>query len=278
MQMGDRKQQEIDFHNKLREGAAQQRWSVEEEKRLEDNPLWSNFKFYSVERKSIDLVENSLKAWVPGKRVLDYCCGNGDDTVKMAKMGAAEVCGIDISDVGIEHGRNHAREEGVQGRAKFFVMDAENMEFPDNHFDVIKIYGCLHHLDLSKALPELSRVMKPDGIAIATEALGHNPIIHLYRKMTPDLRTPWEVGHLLKKKDLVQARQYFGEVNPTFFHLLTLGAIPLRRTPLFLPALRLLEALDSVLLKLPFIRYQAWQVVFTMAKPNKRCVTTSATG
>lgn len=265
-----RKQQEIDFHNMLREDAPQQRWTVEEEDRLRENPLWSNFRYYSIERKSIDLVENFLQARVPGRRVLDYCCGNGDDTVKLAKMGAAQVCGIDISDVGLDHGRNRAREEGVDNRAQFFLMDAENLDFPDNYFDVIKIYGCLHHLDLAKAYSELSRVLKPDGIAIATEALGHNPIIHLYRKKTPHLRTPWEVDHLIKKHKLIQARGYFGEVKPTFFHLLTLGAVPLRRTRLFQPALRALEALDAVLLKLPFIRYQAWQVVFTLSAPNKK--------
>lgn len=266
--MEDRKLQEIQFHNILREHAPQQRWSKENEESLRDKPLWSNFKYYSVERKSIDLVERFLQIRVPGKCVLDYCCGNGEDTVKMAKMGAAEACGIDISDVGIEHGRNYARQEGVEDRAKFFFMDAENTDFPDEHFDVIKIYGCLHHLDMPKAFCELSRVLKPDGVAIATEALGHNPIIHLYRKMTPQLRTPWEVDHLVQKKNLIEARQYFDEVHETFFHLFTLIAVPFRKTPLFGPVLALCEAVDSVLLKLPFIKYQAWQVVFTLGKPT----------
>lgn len=268
--MADRKLQEIEFHNLLRQDTPQQRWSKEGEDRLKKNPLWTNFKYYSVERQSIDVVEEFLQARVPGKRVLDYCCGSGVDTVKMAKMGAAEVCGIDISDVGIEHGRNAARQEGVEDRAKFFVMDAENMEFPDNYFDIIKIYGCLHHLDMAKAFSELSRVLKPEGTAIATEALGHNPLIQLYRVMTPRLRTPWEKDHLVQRRNLAQARHYFGSVHPTFFHLFTLGAVPFRKTPLFLPMLAFLETVDSVVLKWSFVKYQAWQVVFTMGKPNKQ--------
>lgn len=268
--MEARKLQEIEFHNMLREKAPQQRWTLEDEQRLESNPLWANYKYYSAERKSVDLVEDFLRQRCPGSKVLDYCCGNGDDTVKMATFGAWEAVGIDISDVGIEHGRRRAQQEGVADRTKFFVMDAEKMGFEDDSFDVIKAYGCLHHLDLDKAFSELARVLKPGGVIICTEALGHNPLIHLYRKMTPHLRTPWEVDHLLQKKSLRKAEAWFGEVHPQFFHLATLFAVPLRRFGFFPRLLALLEAVDSVMLRLPVIKWQAWQVVFTLAQPRKK--------
>ena len=37
------------------------------------------------------------------------------------------------------------------------------MSYKDNHFDYAIEYGALHHVDLEKALKELSRVLKPDG-------------------------------------------------------------------------------------------------------------------
>ena len=264
-----RKQQEIEFHNMLREDAPQQRWSVDGERSVESNPLWSNFKYYAVERQSLDLVEDFLKRECPGKRVLDYCCGSGEDTLKLARYGAREAIGIDISEVGVEHGRRMAAEEGLSDRCRHMVMDAEKLEFPDNHFDMVKVYGCLHHLDLDKAYSELARVLKPEGVIICTEALGHNPVIHLYRKLTPKLRTPWEVDHLINRTGLRKAENYFGEVRPRFFHLATLFAVPFRKLPFFESLLGLLEGLDSVLLKLPWIKWQAWQVVFTLSKPRK---------
>ena len=34
---------------------------------------------------------------------------------------------------------------------------------------------------------ELSRIIKPNGECIFQEPMGHNPIINLYRKLTPNI-------------------------------------------------------------------------------------------
>lgn len=267
--MEARKREEIDFHDILREVAPQQRWSPENEERLKSDPLWTNFKYYSIERASLDFVDGLLRERCKGKRVLDYCCGSGDDTVKMAKMGATEAVGIDLSEAGLKHGRQQAIAEHVDDRTKFVVMDAEAMDFADSSFDLVKVYGCLHHVDLRKAYSELARVLAPDGYIICTEALGHNPIIHAYRRLTPKLRTAYEAEHLIKRKDLSLAREYFSEVHTRFFHLATLAAVPFRQSRLFDKLLSGLEAVDTALLRLPLVKWQAWQVVFTLSKPNR---------
>jgi len=263
-----RKAAEIEFHDKLREDAPHQRWTVENERSVASNPLWSNFKFYAVERTSLEYVEHLLKTRCPGARVLDYCCGSGDDTIKLARLGASEAVGIDISDVGLEHGRLRATAEGLSSRVHFHRMDAENLDFEDEHFDLIKVYGCLHHLDLDRAYSELARVLKRDGMIVCTEALGGNPFIQLYRRLTPNLRTPWEIAHLMNRRRLKRAEAFFSDVRPRFFHLATLLAVPVRRLEFLEPALTLLEWADSVLLKLPLLRWQAWQVVFTLSNPR----------
>jgi ubiquinone/menaquinone biosynthesis C-methylase UbiE len=267
--MEKRKQQEIDFHDMLRDKAPQQRWSLENEEQLKADPLWVNFKYYSIERKSLDFVDAFLRERCPGKRVLDYCCGSGDDTVGMAKMGAREVVGIDLSEAGLKHGRQKAIAENVEDKTKFIAMDAEALEFEEGSFDLVKVYGCLHHLDMRRAFSELARVLKPDGSIVCTEALGHNALIQMYRKRTPKLRTEYEAEHLIKRKDLEAAREYFAEVEPTFFHLATLFAVPLRRLGFFDGILSTLQALDSVLLRFPLLKWQAWQVVFTLSKPRR---------
>ncbi len=154
---------------------------------------FSNMKFYSITRTSSAYRYSILFNDIKGKSALDYCCGNGEVAVEMARQGASSVCGIDISKVGIENAQKLAEQFGVSDCCNFTVMDAEHTDFPNDVFDIIHEYGALHHLELRTALKEVSRIVKPEGRVVCTEALRHNPLIHYYRKRTPDLRTQWEV-------------------------------------------------------------------------------------
>ena len=120
---------------------------------------------------------------------------------------------------------------------------------------------------------QLARVLKPDGQMICTEALGHNPLISLYRKRTPHLRTKWEVKHVLRKELFAEMAKYFDGIEMHFFHLTTLAGVPFRKLPGFELILRALERVDAVLLKLPFFRWQAWQAFFILSKPKKSLFT-----
>lgn len=229
---------------------------------------FSNTKFYSVAIRSEEYYQNWLRRRCPGSEALDYCCGNGENAIFMAKCGA-RVVGIDISPEGTDNARVNAFEEGVEASCKFELMDGEAMTFPDNTFDVIVAYGALHHLDFDKAMAELSRVLKPDGEMIAIEALRHNPIFHLYRKMTMHLRTEWEVEHILTVDHLTRAQQYFGRVDAKFFHLAVLAAVPFRKTSVFRPLRRFLDGVDDRLLRSRAMGKYGWMMVFTLGKPRK---------
>jgi ubiquinone/menaquinone biosynthesis C-methylase UbiE len=270
MNMEERKKEEMEFHDRLRRNAFGQRWSPQLEKSIKDNPLWANMKYYSVERKSRKFVLEWLRLNCKRKDVLDYCCGNGQDALFAAKNKANSVTGIDISKVSIDNCRIMAEKEGISEKAKFYVMDAENLSFPDNSFDVVTEYGCLHHLEIDKAFSEISRVLKPKGMAICNEALGHNMAIQLYRSMTPGLRTKFETLHILKKKDMKTAKKYFKKVECHFFHLATLSLVPLRNLPGFKSLLKIAETLDLLFLNCPGLRWQAWQIIFVLSEPKKR--------
>jgi len=267
--MEARKEEEIAFHDKLRESLEEQRWSRQAEKRVATDPLWSNFKYYAIERDSLALMKRWLLESAPGGSVLDYCCGNGEESVFVAKQGARSVVGIDISPVSIENCQMLAGREGVADRVAFRVMDAEALEFRDNSFDLIMEYGVLHHLELDRAMAELGRVLKPGGCMVCTETLAHNPVIAAYRRRTPHLRTAWEVDHILGRKSFTTIERHFGKVERHFFHLATLGAVPFRNTPAFAPLLAGLRAVDRVLLSIPGVQWQAWQVVFKLSNPRK---------
>lgn len=56
----------------------------------------SNKKFYSITASNRDYVKSWLVQRCRDKRVLDYCCGNGDFALWLAASGA-HAFGIDIS-------------------------------------------------------------------------------------------------------------------------------------------------------------------------------------
>ena len=256
-----RKQEEIKFHNQR---------EIDRHNLTEDayEKKYSNKKFYSVQRRSTAYMHALLDKYCPGKKVLDYCCGLGQTSLELAQR-EAEVYGIDISDESVKTTEERLRNSGYGDNSVFQVMDAENMSFPDDMFDVIVCTGVLHHLDLKYAFPELARVLKPDGKIICVEALGYNPIINLYRKLTPHLRTAWETDHILTMRQLNNSRANFGHVDVKFFHIFTLAAIPFRKSVLFEPLLRALEMVDEVILRLPLLRLLAWQMVFMLSAPKR---------
>jgi hypothetical protein len=87
--------------------------------------------------------------------------------------------------------------------------------------------------------------------------------------MTPHLRTEWEVEHILRKENFEVAKKYFNKVELHFYYLFTLLAVPFRKLPIFITLLSILEKVDNLILKLPFIKWQAWQIVFVLSEPKK---------
>lgn len=256
-----RKAKEAAFHDAVRDKNL-------EKDTAEYSRLTSNKKFYSITRQSWNATEQWISQVCNGKKVLDYCCGNGDLTLKLAKKGA-NAFGIDISPLSIENAKKEAAAQGLFEKTNFSVQDAEHMSFENNFFDAIICHGVLHHLDVKKAFPELARVLKSDGQVMCVEPLAYNPIFQLYRKLTPQLRTEWEAHHILTKEDIGVSANYFGATNMRFFHLATLAAVPFRNSKVFKLVLAGMEFLDSLLLKIPFVKWWAWQVIFILSKPKK---------
>jgi len=229
---------------------------------------YSNLKYYAINRQSKLYKKRWFAENCPGKIALDYCCGVGGQALAMASSGAF-VYGIDISDERIKTATESAMQAGLADRTKFLIMDAENTDFETDTFDIILCSGALHHLDIEKAYHELSRVLKPSGKLICNEPLAYNPIINMYRKMTLHLRTPWEAEHILSLGDVRQAKHYFRNLSTKYFHLASIIAVPFRNSPVFEAVLAPLEAIDSIILKIPYVQLLAWQIIFILSDPKK---------
>ncbi len=279
MQLEDRKIKEIEHSDRRRSIVRAYEYRTDAsmdqlddkyvDKENEFEKHFSNMKFYSIAGASFAHRDALLYENIKGAVALDYCCGNGEIAIEMAKRGAAKVVGIDISPVAVENAGALAKEAGVDAVCEFRVMDAEHTEFDNSTFDVIHEYGALHHLDLPAAFTELSRILKPEGRLICTEALRHNPLIHWYRKSTPHLRTGWEVEHILGFPEIKRGKRYFTSLNLRTFHLAALAAVPFRKAFLFEALLGFFNMLDRALLSLPFVRCMAWVAVMKYSRPIK---------
>lgn len=203
----------------------------------------------------------SISQSPPGSRILEYGCGPGSQAFSLAAAGM-DVTGIDLSDVAIDQAQASAASRRLN--IDFRTMNAEDLSFPSESFDLVCGSGILHHLDLDTAYAELARVLKPSGRAVFYETLGHNPLINAYRALTPDLRT--EDEHPLLMSDIKAAGAYFGRVDAKHFTLLALiaSAAPSNwRNGI----LTVLDRMDSLIFRmLPFARRFSWIVILTMRK------------
>jgi ubiquinone/menaquinone biosynthesis C-methylase UbiE len=154
---------------------------------------------------------------VRGLRVLDLGCGAGEAAVWFAKQGAV-VTASDLSGEFLRVVQAVAQRHGVQ--VQTHQGDADRLDFPDDHFDVVYAGNLLHHVDVDQTLQRIARILKPGGRVVTWDPLKHNPVINLYRRMAGGVRTADE--HPLHIKDVGRFRTHFGRVDHECFWLLTL--------------------------------------------------------
>ncbi|GAV22424.1 methyltransferase domain-containing protein [Carboxydothermus pertinax] len=117
-----------------------------------------------------NLAVGSLK---PGMTVLDLGCGNGQETIKAAKIVAPGlVVGLDITEKLLEKGLRQAKEQGVNN-VLFVRGEIEHLPFIAESFDVILSNCALNHArDKLKVYQEIYRVLKADGYFVVSDPVS----------------------------------------------------------------------------------------------------------
>jgi arsenite methyltransferase len=105
----------------------------------------------------------------PGERVLDVGSGPGLLAAEIARVvgPAGHVTGIDISDPMLTLGQRRCADLDSAGRVSFAKADAAALPFAEASFDVAVSTQVYEYVaDLSTALAELYRVLRPGGRAL----------------------------------------------------------------------------------------------------------------
>jgi ubiquinone/menaquinone biosynthesis C-methylase UbiE len=100
-------------------------------------------------------------------RVLEIGFGPGTEIKRAAQLARhGFVAGIDVSEVMLRQARRRNREYIRQGRVELSRASMQAIPYPDGCFDkVFAVNSIQFATDLSDALKEIGRVLKPEGVA-----------------------------------------------------------------------------------------------------------------
>lgn len=161
---------------------------------------------------------------VKGKKILVYGCGNDNAAIWFSKSGAI-VDAIDISSKTVEN--QILMSKFLKLDINAMVMDAHELQMSSAKYDIVYGNAIIHHLDFSRAIPEVLRVLKSDGTAIFRDVMGENNLLKSYRFITSGFRTSDQ--HPLTKKDLSYLEKSFSTITSDFYILLGLPVLFLVR-------------------------------------------------
>jgi ubiquinone/menaquinone biosynthesis C-methylase UbiE len=129
----------------------------------------------------------------PGARVLDLGCGAGHVSYQVAPLAGAVVA-YDLAPEMLALVATIARERGLDNITTTQGA-AEQLPFPDRHFDLVfSRYSAHHWSDLGGALREVCRVLKPGGLAVFVDLAGPpRPLLDTHLQAVEVLRDPSHV-------------------------------------------------------------------------------------
>jgi 2-polyprenyl-3-methyl-5-hydroxy-6-metoxy-1,4-benzoquinol methylase len=182
----------------------------------------------------------------PGRRLLEIGAGGGRYTLPLLRAGYI-IDAVDMSARPLERLAERARAEGLEGRLRTIVGDAEALD-ADGVYDLVYGIHLLHHVsDRVAMLRTMRRAARPGGAVACVEPNPLNPAWYVY--ITFDRLRSWKVEYgLLTIYPWLLARDYrrAGLTDVTRFMY---GAVPIplvNRWPRLLAAERVLNRVPGL--------------------------------
>jgi len=104
-------------------------------------------------------------------RIMDIGCGQGQQTIELARLSKGEVVGIDIDEAALTCLRQRIEQSNFGDRVSCLHVSLFNNQFDNNSFEVLWEEGVLHLLDLPRSLAECRRLLKPGGYLVMHETV-----------------------------------------------------------------------------------------------------------
>lgn len=129
-----------------------------------------------------------------GQSVLEVACGSGGLSCRMALETGASCVGVDINARGIEAANTRAREQKLDSRVAFQVVNAgARLPFREESFDAVFCNDSINHLPgRADVLRDWHRVLRPGGRVLFTD-----PIVVTGQLTNEEIRVRSSIGFFL---------------------------------------------------------------------------------
>lgn len=163
-----------------------------------NSTLWPKFRFWEwlayLPRGGERRARNEALRHLPnlsGTRLLDVAIGDGRNMPLIPRD--CHVFGVDISSVLLEKCQRDYADRDMH----LVVGEAERLPFPDATFDNVLSMGAINHVnDPGKALREMARVVKPDGIVVIADEMPDLPNRQLAHKLGLPKLQKWVLSNM----------------------------------------------------------------------------------
>lgn len=119
-------------------------------------------KYRDIYPKEMYQMLNCFGVGKKGQKILDIGTGTGVIPRNMYACGyEGDFYGIDIADGQIAMAKKLSKSSNMD--ISYKVCSAEKLDFDNDSFDTVIAVQCWSYLDKSKVIPEIKRVLKPDG-------------------------------------------------------------------------------------------------------------------
>lgn len=127
--------------------------------------------------------------YVRGKRVLDFGCGTGYGTHRLAAV-CEDITGVDISDEAVAFASSEHQAPNLRYQAIRPLPDHQ-APFADSSFDAITSFQVVEHVwDVDAYVAELARLLRPGGVAVIATP---DRTTRLFRR-----QRPWNLYHVVE--------------------------------------------------------------------------------
>lgn len=207
---------------------------------------WAQISWHPIKRRAfvaaryrnvLNLVLQSSKTQLKGKKILDLGCGDGVLSCLLGKLGA-DVFGIDYSFEALRFGKKYTNRYGI----KLQRGSAYDLPFKDSSFDIVVSSDVIEHVEnYRQFLIEMNRVTKGNGTVVISTPIRYTeyPLdkMHVFE---------WFQSDFKKEVSSVFPESKFFESHPLCWHELTI------RSTLFLLLVNMLS-----LIKNPFEGFES---------------------
>lgn len=148
---------------------------------------------------------------IDNPKILDIGCGTGVPTLELARISGGEVVALDIDQTSLEYLDEKIKSKKLETQVKTLNCSLENLDFPDESFDIIWAEGSIFAIGFQEGLEDWRRLIKDNGFLVI-----HDP----YQNHTEKMDIIGKSGYKLLDSFMIHHRIWWSQfLRPYEKHL-----------------------------------------------------------